>query len=104
MIFGSNTNELFKMFMTDAFTSAVQMVFGSALTLATFILILVVARFTSWDQFFFTFSVQIGPGSRVRFSILLVLPSVVQSAAHSSCVTIMLQAADKQVLKNAVDL
>jgi len=43
------------MFMTDAFTSAVQMVFGSALTLATFILILVVARFTSWDQFFFTF-------------------------------------------------
>jgi len=30
------------------------MVFSSALTLATFVLIAVVARFNSWDQFYFT--------------------------------------------------
>jgi len=31
------------------------MVFGSALTVATFVVVVVVARFNSWDQFFFTF-------------------------------------------------
>jgi len=31
------------------------MVFDSALTLATFILAVVVAHFNSWDHFFFTF-------------------------------------------------
>jgi len=35
--------------------SVVPMVYGSALTLATFVLVVVVARFNSWDQFFFTF-------------------------------------------------
>ena len=33
------------------FTSAVQMIFGLALTLATFILVVVVAHFNSWDKF-----------------------------------------------------
>jgi len=37
------------------FMSAVPMVFGLALILANFILILVVAHFISWDHFFFTF-------------------------------------------------
>ena len=33
------------------FTSAVQMIFGLALTLATFVLVVVVAHFNSWDKF-----------------------------------------------------
>jgi len=39
----------------NAFTSAVSMVFGSALTLMTFALEVLVAHFNLWDQFFFTF-------------------------------------------------
>jgi len=37
------------------FTSAVLMFFSLALTLATFDLVVVVARFNSWDYFFLTF-------------------------------------------------
>jgi len=39
----------------DVFTSAVLMVFGSALILATFVLVVVVAHFNSWDYIFLTF-------------------------------------------------
>jgi len=38
-----------------AFMYAVPMVFGSALTLATFVLVKVLAHYNSCDQFFFTF-------------------------------------------------
>jgi len=38
-----------------AFTSAVPMVYGLALTLATFILVVVVACFNAWDHVFFAF-------------------------------------------------
>ena len=41
--------------VAEVFMSAVLMDFGSALTLATFVLAVVVARFISWDQFLFTF-------------------------------------------------
>jgi len=42
--------------VVDAFLSTVTMVFGSALTLVTLVLVVKVAYFNSWDQFFFTFS------------------------------------------------
>jgi len=38
------------------------MVFGSPLTLGTFVLVVVVARFNSWDYFFFTFKKGSGYG------------------------------------------
>jgi len=38
-----------------AFMSGVPMLLGSAFTLATLVLVVVVAHFNSWDQFFFTF-------------------------------------------------
>jgi len=37
------------------FMSAVPMLFGLALTLPTFVLVVVLACFKSWDQFFFIF-------------------------------------------------
>ena len=42
--------------VADAFMSTVPMVYGFALTLVTFVLVVVVTCFNSWDQFFFTFS------------------------------------------------
>jgi len=39
--------------IADAFMSAMPMVFGLALTLMTFVSVVVVARFNLWDQFFF---------------------------------------------------
>jgi len=48
------------------------MVFSSYLTFATFILVIVVARFKSWDQFFFSFfkSFQsLGLGVRVSIKV-----------------------------------
>ena len=41
--------------VADAFTSAVPVAFDLALTLLTFVLLVVLACFNSWDQFFFTF-------------------------------------------------
>jgi len=41
--------------VANMFTSAVQVVYGLAITLATFVLVEVVAHFDSWDQFLFTF-------------------------------------------------
>jgi len=40
---------------SDVFTSAVRILFSSALTWATFVSVVVLARFILWDQFFFTF-------------------------------------------------
>jgi len=37
------------------FMSAVPMVFSSALTLATFVLVIMVAHFNSWNNFYLTF-------------------------------------------------
>ena len=44
-----------RMLCRSALKVAVPMVFGSALTLETFVLVVVVARFNSWDHFFFAF-------------------------------------------------
>jgi len=60
--------------VADAYMSAVPMVFGLALTLATFVLVVVLPRFNSWDQFFFPFfkSFQsLGLGIRARFRVYL---------------------------------
>jgi len=60
--------------VVDAITSAMPAVFGSALTLATFVLVVVVAHFNSWDQFFFTvFKAFQTSGSGISVSIRLVL-------------------------------
>jgi len=48
-----------------AFTSAEPMVFGSALILTTVFVVVVLARFNSWDLFFFTF-LCLGLGLRFR--------------------------------------
>ena len=48
--------------------SAVPRVFGSSLTLATFVLVVEHACFNSGDQFFFLFS-QVCLGVRVRFTL-----------------------------------
>jgi len=37
------------------FTATMLMLFSSALTLATFVLVVVLVRYNLWDQFFFTF-------------------------------------------------
>jgi len=42
--------------MALVFMSAVPIVFGLALTLATFVLVVVVAYFNSWDHFYLLFS------------------------------------------------
>ena len=47
-------------------------VFGSTLTLVTFVLVVVVARLNSWDQFFFTFFKTfqtLGLGASIRSSV-----------------------------------
>jgi len=57
-----------------AVTSAVSIVFSSAVTLATFVFIVVVACFNSWDHFFLTFfkrfqTLGVGVGVRVNVSV-----------------------------------
>jgi len=47
-------------------------VFGSTLTLVTFVLVVVVARLNSWDHFFFTFFKtfqNLGLGASIRTSV-----------------------------------
>jgi len=94
--------------IADAFTSAVHMVFRSGLTLVIFVLVVVLACFNTQNQFFFFFSKVFkllssdlefrfrdyvwGLGLGIRFSTFL--PSLLQ-VAHSSCITVMLQAADE---------